>query len=374
MDASIAGLADEDGESPQRHNDRTGEDSQETADKGEKRQLEHPSNSSEAVEEPERKRVKAETDREGKIDDEMAKLDAPETSIAEAESGGGSSRKGKGRGRPRKAGDESAPTAENKASAKFFKVLQGLSLGLGLKIGQVYSEKELRTKCGSDKSKVQALEKFMKQPSKLAPAQATNSAKALPNLAEVKLPEKCCREVASTDDAYWKPYVLGQVVWHHRADGSTVLAKVVHTVNSREDPYRLEPLTLDSDSKVSEATHVSLTPFEIVDMKKLLSIGANAASVPSSRESQPFKVGQVVWWLGEKRPSWPAKIVELPEAGKDEYRIQLYDTSNVGSTKEVLATPISVAGPELLEMKSGDLPAFANVLQVVHDAFSTQGR
>jgi len=168
-----------------------------------------------------------------------------------------------------------------------------------------------------------------------------------------------------------KPFVLGQVVWHCRQDGNTVLAKVEDPApTSVDETYRLGeyPLGLDHDgAEVTSAKHADLKAFEVMDMKNYTActIGASATSVPERRESRDFQVGQIVWWTGERRPSWPAKVVELPSQSEDQFKIQLFDPNlyKAGSSNgEVLSEPIAVSRLELLQMDKGDLPAFAKVL------------
>lgn len=222
----------------------------------------------------------------------------------------------------------------------------------------------------------------MNQPSKLAPVDAPQASNVSPCQAKEEKPQspaqKRTKVTSETPSNPPKQYVSGQVVWHRRTDGINTLARVVHIAFGPEAKYRLQPLTEGSNctDEPVETNHSTLTPFEVWDMKKFTppqAQGTVVASVPSHREEQHFRNGQVVWWFGEKRPSWPAKILELTPTG-DQCKIQMFDPALVHSCLggEVLAEPISVARSELLPMERNDLSAFNQVMHVVTEAFVQQ--
>merc|ERR1719359_1848309 len=90
--------------------------------------------------------------------------------------------------------------------------------------------------------------------------------------------------------------------------------------------------------------------------------------VPTARASGPFALGQVVWYLGAKRPSWPAWVQMLPPDGEEQYRIQLFNTRGGSEDAEVLPATSS----ELLPLEKDDMPAFFQVAKAVQDAVMKQ--
>jgi hypothetical protein len=63
---------------------------------------------------------------------------------------------------------------EHEGDSCFFRAVSPLNLGLGLKIGTVYAEADLRRRCNGDESKLAILEECMNDTSKLAPAKSSD--------------------------------------------------------------------------------------------------------------------------------------------------------------------------------------------------------
>lgn len=122
-----------------------------------------------------------------------------------------------------------------------------------------------------------------------------------------------------------------------------------------------------------------LRPFDAQELPNLLVKGNSTgtptadapSSVPAARESGDFTLGQIVWYSGPGRPSWPARIQLLPPDQDDanptptkktnKYRIQLYNTQGGAEDGEVLPAESS----QLLALENHDAPAYSQVMQIV---------
>jgi hypothetical protein len=315
-----------------------------------------------------------------------------------------------------------AASAPKIASEECFKAVEPLHLGLGLKIGDVYSASELRQKCLGNKTKLASLEKFMKDPNKLAPVAkesgkkggrqrsrsrspkpsnpppsrkegggaqkvqtkstpvvpAQPSKSAAPARAPVASPPRKRRRENSTDNV--PLFCAQQVIWH-AAVGK--LARVSSVPDELDDPYSIQ--YLDGDDAATSPTYEvgasDLQAFDAKELPKILAKGKVAtscagspmadvlAAVPGVRKSEDFKVGQIVWYLGPGRPSWPARIQMLPPDRDDKsspFRIQLFNTKGGSEDGEVLPAEAS----QLLTLEKEDPAAFFQVAQVLQKALS----
>lgn len=275
----------------------------------------------------------------------------------------------------------------------YFKVLAPLNLGLNLKIGGVYSAGQLRQRCHGNKQKLSSLDKFMKAESKLLPVEAPknqlvsaaperSATHALQDEARAEPSGKRPRTKAAEESMVQQPRLLvGQIVWH--CGEQRRLAKVVSMTQSEGSDlsYRVAYLA-DGDDPAAhwpDASARDLKPFSVKDLPRHVMNGSAQCTtctdsaltspvvlVPADRGRESFSLGQIVWYLGANRPSWPARVEMLPTGESDSrFRIQLLNPRGCSQDGEVL----SASNDELLAFDKDDMPAYAQVAKVAQDAF-----
>jgi len=274
--------------------------------------------------------------------------------------------------------EATTPVAES-----YFKAQGPLHLNLNLKLGSVYSAGDLRRKCAGDSDKVAKLEKFMKDPTKLAPvAPPAPKPQAQKKVAEARVEAKPAPKPEPIPEP--KRYLAGQIVWH-AGSGQPALAKVVSVPSSPHGHYGIRHIAeggdLVSEDDCIEVTAGDLTSFDVKElplhMKRItdaahqMPSGAESSAmstpsvgVPEARDSQPFVLGQIVWHSHPKRPSWPARVQMLPLEENGQYRIQLFNIKGGFADGEVLPASTS----DLLAFERDDMPAYYQAAKAVHDA------
>lgn len=442
--ASLAGLADEDAELSAHEKEAGVKRSQDTAEESPSKKAKKSSAAVEDAVAPSAKRAAAGRAK-GKAKGKAAKKgvengdpepaedaedDEPETSKQnEAKEEATEEKDVKQAEEAKKGEDEEASAKESPSSSSSssaapnikFKAMAPLHLGLGLRIGADYTAGELREKCQGNKGKLASLEKFFKDPTKLAPAGAVAPAKPPAKSAATKVPKESSKAVekhlaaldaasatkpddAPASSAAASPikkrltrkttaeserFLVGQIIWHN-SNGKSRLAKVEglgdQGESTSETPYRVRHVAADdSVEPLLDAMGADMKSFSIKELPAHLeslerhatapasaSTSAGASSlatpsvwVPAPRESKGFALNQVVWYLGAKRPSWPARVQMLPcEDGEDRYRVQLFSTRSGSEDGEVVPAKAS----QLLLFENDDMPAFFQVAKVVQDA------
>jgi len=279
------------------------------------------------------------------------------------------------------------------ALQRWFSVAGHLHLGLGLRLGAVYSEEDLRGRCQGQQQKLSKLEQYFADSKilKEVPAPPTKVAKAAKSrrgeIAAGEKREQAVVRSASKHDSqaarkrhigFRNCIVVGQIVWHCDISPRRT-ARVVAIATEREKPYLIRYIDSDPQNPVEEDFFVSdVKPLLLDEVLKVLPSSTSsspsagsagpAAVRPVPRVTEPSLLGEgsVAWVCGDNRPPWPVKLQSLisPEGELQVWRVKSLGS---GDTDEE-----EVPASQLLPFASGDARALADVAEEAELAHATR--
>eukprot|EP00928_Gymnodinium_smaydae_P037361 TRINITY_DN25951_c0_g2_i2.p1 TRINITY_DN25951_c0_g2~~TRINITY_DN25951_c0_g2_i2.p1 ORF type:complete len:356 (+),score=60.64 TRINITY_DN25951_c0_g2_i2:70-1137(+) len=273
-----------------------------------------------------------------------------------------------------------------------FRVENHLHLGLNLRVGREYSERELRDRCLDKPDKLSRLEQCLADPklmteivNPLGVAEATEAKhvkarekRATPPESADVTPEPVAKRPAI------KNYVVGQLVWS-MACKVRRLARLVDINLAMDEPYLLR--FYDSSEGVADAFEkgCNIEAVKLEDLANMCaaflqtrsssaSAGNDAAAAPPARRPQrapgdldsaagELMEGTVVWVHDGAGPPWPAQVASGLLDGAN-YRVRLLGASD--ATDGLREMPAR----QLAAFQAGDARALAAVAEQAEEAHS----
>jgi len=341
-----------------------------------------------------------------------------ETAEAEAAGEGADKRVPPGGGAPgvrSKAGPSGATAASARAprEERWLCVKRHLHLGLGLRLGGLYTEQDLRRRCNGNQAKLNTLEQFIADPRVLAEANAKggkpSEQKSRPRSARAEQAEAARARQRDEEKAEQKAeqkgslslqqpaaleqprpmrsFILGQVVWSMSSVPPRP-AKVMAITSKLEVPYRVRFLDTKGEEagpeSEAELPEDELQAVNVDDLRgpreqaidgsaegpantSAASTGQQASSPsqsspcrrpgPRSCPAHSPTPGQVVWVLEPNQPPWLGEV--LATAPGEAGAAPLHRVRLLGVVEEEAV--VQVGTDRLLAFCGGDAAALASV-------------